>query len=254
MVISNPQGRVQVCSPVPGDIQLDILATIRIKDPQTAAASLTRDAVQSFLQRSRLVQRFGSRVPPSPVESKVRETIHSWNLGVLEDILEKSIANGLGIGFMSYQHASYELQVVISLFTACNFLFDDCVVPPEALQQFGRRFYRQLPQLHPVLDKFIEMAVALGDYYPLYSADMICAGTLQYGSEEILLSERSDLSTLQPGATEYIEYSRLKGGIPEPFAYCAWPSSICPDVNEYISSYSRSLGIHQLYLRCLFLL
>ncbi|CAL1716263.1 unnamed protein product [Somion occarium] len=216
------------------------LAPMRAEVFQAAADDpkiLAREIIMSFLQRTQLIKRFGPP-PDLAVDSKVRETIDSWNLGIPPDILEMRIQCGVAVGALGYRHASFELQVAVALFCFIVACFDDGLIGEKARREFLPRYYLNQPQLHVVPERMIETALALRKFVPLYSGNIILSALLQYANEDVFYMDESVVLTqdLQPEAREYVEFVRLNDGIPGPFIVCIWPTSICPDVKEYIQA------------------
>ncbi|CAL1716300.1 unnamed protein product [Somion occarium] len=206
------------------------------------AATISRRAILSYLQQTGAAKRFPPRSPPTTVDHTVREVIRSWNLDIPENVYERYIVCGVDIGFAAYQHTPYDLQIAIALFTFCATIFDDRTwLDPKAMREFIPRFCLGQPQLHPLLDRFVESTMNLRKFFPLYTANTICSAVLEYANEEVYCAEDVDQTMLRPGAWQYVEYTRLKSGIPEPYAIGIWPSSVCSDLKEYVQAIPEAL-------------
>lgn len=190
------------------------------------------------MEKTRFSDRFPPRNAPPAVEAKVRETVKSWKLDIKDEMVDKCITVGLDIGYAAYQHTPHAVQIAVSLFTFCVTMFDDAAeADMQAMQEFIPRMCKGKPQLHPLLDRLVECTDMLTQYLPEYTANMMHTGVMAFFNEE--LSGRKDASrlTLKPEAGTYIEYSRYKNGLPEVYAACMWPLTVCPEVNEYLQAF-----------------
>ncbi|CAL1716302.1 unnamed protein product [Somion occarium] len=212
-------------------------ATTDVEDIGT----ILRQAIVSYLEQTGAAERFPPHPPPAVVDGKVREVIRSWNLDIPEHICEKAIVVGVDVGFAAYRHTPYDLQIVIALLTFCATLFDDKSLDSKAMREFVPRFCLGQPQLHPLLDRFIECTMNLPKFFPLYTANLICSAVLLYANEDVYWREHAEKTTLHPSAWQYVEYSRLKSGMPETFVVSIWPSSICPTLDEYVQAIPDAL-------------
>ncbi|KAK7689817.1 hypothetical protein QCA50_006456 [Cerrena zonata] len=202
-----------------------------------SAGTIARQTILYYLRTSRAADRFPPRSPPPIVEAKVRDTIQSWKLDIPEHLYEKYIVAGLDIGYAAYQHTSYDLQIAISLFTFCATVVDDAtLVDPQALREFIPRFCTGQPQLQPVLTHFVETTTAMRTFFPSYAANTFYSALVSYVNEEIYCRNEATELVIGPDGGQYVEYSRFKGGIPEPYALSIWPQDICPNVKEYIQA------------------
>ena len=199
---------------------------------------MARGFVLDFLQRTRFPDRFPPRTPPTNVEARTREEIKSWHLDVPEEEYEKRLVVGLDIGYAAYQHTSYDVQVAMALFTFCATMFDDAIGPDmKAMQEFIPRICTGQPQLHVILTQFIRSASLVRGYLPDYTANMVHTCMMAYANEEVCGWKDANTLDLRPEAGNYIDYSRYKNGISEPYAACIWPSTMFPDVKEYIQAF-----------------
>ncbi|KAK7683864.1 hypothetical protein QCA50_013242 [Cerrena zonata] len=203
-----------------------------------SAIDLARGPLLSFLQRTRAVERFGPHLPDPAVDRRVREVIQSWELGIAPHKLEIPIKTGVTIGAMSYRHTSFEVQVAVALFCFTAVCFDDKIIDAQARREFLPRYYHNQPQLHILLDKFLESAHTLGRLVPSYGANIIFTGLLEYCNEDILHSDQPVVAShsLKKQASNYVEYVRMIDGIPGPFVVAIWPESLFPDVKEYVQA------------------
>lgn len=201
------------------------------------AGAIARQAILSYFEKSNVKERFPPRSLPQSVEVKVRKVIHSWNLDIPAEKYEKYIVNAMHLGWAPFTHTSYDLQVALSLFTFCALIFDDAMlVDPKAMQEFVPRFCDGKPQLAPVLGRLVEAANDLRTFLHEYGANTVHSALLMFANEEVWYGKGAKDLVLQPDAGGYIEYSRYKNGITEPFAFSIWPKAICNNTGEYIQA------------------
>ena len=91
-------------------------------------------------------------------------------------------------------------------------------------------------QVHPILDRLLQTTTALRQFFPEYAANILYPALLSYINEEVYCAGEAEQLVLNPKAKRYLDYSRLKGGIPEPYVIRIWPQDICPDLAEYIQA------------------
>ncbi|KAK7688327.1 hypothetical protein QCA50_008699 [Cerrena zonata] len=141
------------------------------------------------------------------------------------------------LGYAPFHHASYDLQVALSLFTFCAMIFDDAVlIDPNAVQEFVPRFCDGKPQLAPLLDRFVEAASHLRGFLHEYGANSVHSALLMYVNEEVWDAKGAKNMVLHPDAGGYIEYARYKNGVAEPYAFGIWPKALFSDTGEYIQA------------------
>lgn len=174
--------------------------------------------------------------------------MQSWDLDIPREQCEKSLIAGLHIGCSAYEHASYDYQVAMSLFTTCAIFLDDGLIDAQAVREFVPRFYTKEPQLSPALDRFVETTKHLCTFLPDYGANAVYASVLDYANEELWLSGDGKDLVLHPDSRCYVESSRIKGGMGAPHAFGIWPKSICADIKEYIQGIPSVLDLSFEYL------
>ncbi|KAK7689805.1 hypothetical protein QCA50_006444 [Cerrena zonata] len=109
------------------------------------------------------------------------------------------------------------------------------------MREFIPRICSGEPQSDPILVHFLEMAGDLRGYLPDYTANMVHMRMMTFANEKLCGWKDANQLALKPEAGNYIEYSRYKNGISEPYAACIWPTSLCPDVAEYIQAFPDTL-------------
>lgn len=199
--------------------------------------AIARRAILSYLKKSFVEGHIRPRSPPEYVETKVRETIRVWNLDIPEANYEKYVVNCIHLGYAPFQHTSYDLQIAIALFSFCAMIFDDAVlVDATAIQEFVPRFCAGKRQTCRVLDHLVETSSDLCAYLHEYGANTVFSAVLMYTNQELWDGKGAKDLVLRPDAEGYIEYSRIKNGIAEPFAFSIWPKSLGVDAGEYIQA------------------
>ena len=197
-----------------------------------------RRIILEFMEKTRLADRFPTITVASAVEAKVRETFKSWELNITDETAEEYIIVGLEMCYAAYQHTPHAVQIAMALFSICVAMLDDVVgTDIQSMREFVPSICRGKPQLHPLLTHFVECADMITQYLPNYTANMIHCGLMAYVNEELNVKDNGSQLVLKPDTSSYIEYSRYKSGVPEPYAASMWPRSICPDVNEYIQAF-----------------
>ena len=203
----------------------------------TDTTNVTRRAILSFLEKTGVAAHFPPRSSPQFVETKVREIIQSWELDIPKEKYEKTIVTGLHLGCAPFHHVSDEFQIALSLFSFCAVVFDDAtLVEPNAMREFVPRFCDGKAQLAPILDRLIETASHLRQFLHEYGANTVHSALLMFANEELWHAQHPKQLTVQPDAGGYIEYSRYKNGIPEPYAFAIWPKAICENAEDYIQA------------------
>ena len=117
-------------------------------------------------------------------------------------------------------------------------MLDDgaALIDPNAIRDFVPRFCDGKPQLAPILDRMIEVTNDLRQFLHEYGANIVHASLLRYVNEELWYTQHPKQLTMQPDAGGYVEYSRYKTGIPEPYAFAIWPKAICENAEDYIQA------------------
>ena len=199
---------------------------------------IARRSLSDFLQRTKFPERFPNRLPPPSVERSARETVRSWQLDIPEHIYRKHLDVGINIGFAAYQDTQEEVQVAIALFTFCATMIDEAVTKDtSAIREFVPRFCAGQPQLHPILTRFVETVGALRKFLPEYTANMVYPAMMAFVNEELFCREAAGNLTWRSNSENFMEYSRLKSGMPEPYTACIWLCSAFPDASDYIQAF-----------------
>lgn len=209
--------------------------------PSTEVAQ-ARHALLRFFHATGLHNHFGARTHPV-VEDTVLKTIQLWGLQIPDGVWQKYAFCALDIATTAYRATTVDQQISVALFTFLATLFDDALMGLDAMREFVPRFYGGLPQTHPILTRFHQMTLELGTYCPHITANTLVSATMEYANAEVFVREGRDqvASRLQRESSEYIEYVRMKEGIPEVYAVLVWPRDMCPDVTQYVQAIPDAL-------------
>lgn len=153
-------------------------------------------------------------IPNPKLRQETRDEILSWNLTDLSPAFIEGLTDtAVSIAEFSYSHTSYEHQRYVSFITAYLVVADDLgQYNIEAIGQFARRFTCGQPQLHPVLDRLVELLRTTHDLYPRVSADAIIVNALDALAWMFVEMETKDDAVL-PAASKYPYYIRCKAGV-----------------------------------------
>jgi len=193
-----------------------------------------RSALLKFFNATSLVKNFGPRTHPV-VRDAVFTTIQGWKLELPAEVWQKSADCGVDVAITSYRAASVEQQVDIALFTFLACLFDDAVIGVQTMRDFVPRFQEGRGQTHPMLTRFQEMTLKLRTYCPPATANTLVTSVMEYANMDVFLEQES-LQLASPEAAEYVEYMRMKHGMPELYAALIWPRDLCPNPTAYVQA------------------
>jgi len=202
---------------------------------QEKYATLARNAILDYFEKTRVTDHFGSLTPDPEVARMVRERIASFNLGLPPKLVERYTQTGLDIVATAFRHTPPDAQVLSAICTMCTAAFDDGVVSMEASLQFTQRFIDRVPQLHPLLDLYVDTMVKMREPYKGYSASAMVANCLDFGNAEMFTRQAGALE-LGPDSGSYIEYMRMKEGFSDCYACFIWPHATCPDSKRFIQA------------------
>ncbi|KAI0073462.1 terpenoid synthase [Panus rudis PR-1116 ss-1] len=202
--------------------------------------SVAQNTILEFLHRTAMFDVIRPFEIPLEIISAVRNAVNSWGIDIdlPQRILDNYIDCAIDLGHAIYSHTSYDVQISVSLYTLCSLLFDDGVVGRDAAREFVPRLALGKPQLHPILEQYVQCTLALRNYLPLYGANALITATLDFANFELLRSDETHSLDLKPGALDFIEYARQKDGFAEGFVAAIWPKSDFPDVKSYIQAFA----------------
>ncbi|TCD63981.1 terpene cyclase [Steccherinum ochraceum] len=198
-------------------------------------ATLARSAILDYFEKTRVTDFFGTLTPDPEVARRVRERIAEFKSGIPEKVCERYTVTGLDIVATAFRHTPPDAQVLSAICTFCTAAFDDGIVGMEASRQFTQRFIDRLPQLHPLLDLYVDTMVNMRGPYKGYSATAMVANCLDFGNAEMFTREAGALK-LGPDSGAYVEYMRMKEGFSDCYACFIWPHETCPDPRRYIQA------------------
>ena len=181
-------------------------------------------SIREFLNR---LQYIPPNIPANTeLRREVADVIASWNIGLDWEYIEGLTETSCSMAESPYPHLSYEHQRLVAIYTACVAYMDDQAhTILEALGQFGRRFTRGEPQLHPALDCLTQLLRTLHDFFPHISADAVIVSTLD-AAMAMYIEVVSQDKAVSPFATKYPFYLRLKAGIAPAYAHFNFPKSV----------------------------
>ena len=124
---------------------------------QVVSSTDLRSILLGFLSRMDLTQHALTHSGPIDpiVAQKFTEAISSWDLGLSPKLQERHASVGLLTGAVAYRHTPVEVQVAVAIYTYLGTMCDDDVMSKDALRDFGPRLFDGVPQLHPILDCFV---------------------------------------------------------------------------------------------------
>ena len=161
-----------------------------------------------------------------------REKLRQWDLGTLHSVQEDIFAIGYHYTLCCYSHIQCtKLLADLVLLTGTIIIIDNGTKDLLSLQEFGRRLFAGLPQLHPALERITEIIFSVGAYYPSFSANIMVSDTVNYFAGESLRC-----AVWQPVTMEYANLVRAKVGYGETSAAFIWPKSQFMDMGMYIQA------------------
>jgi hypothetical protein len=107
----------------------------------------------------------------------------------------------------------------------------------KAIEEFQHRFLSSQPQLHPMLDRFVECLMDMKKFWDPLCADMIVSATF-YFMHGNLLESRQDISgmKLHGPSTLWPTWVRSMSGVASAYALFILPTSVCPDIAKFLQT------------------
>ncbi|KAI0792634.1 isoprenoid synthase domain-containing protein [Abortiporus biennis] len=203
-----------------------------------SSKEISRDAILHYLTRVGIIDPFPSSPVRPGVDRIVRDYFSVQKFHDPKNVVEKHIRLGLNMARTSFAFIPCDkVQAQIAKATALGTLFDDAFMGEDAMNEMLPRFFARKPQLHPMLDCFIEtMTSGMQPYFSDYSANAIGSSFLEFCNSETFLRRHKQQISFVPDSSLYIEYMRMKDGFAEAFAAFIWPECICPDPTEYVQA------------------
>ena len=114
---------------------------------------------------------------------------------------------------------------------------DDCAVngDPVALATFQRCHHTRQPQVDPFYDHFTAQLNKLWEYYHPIGANIAASAILDFASACYFEVVTQDMK-VNPAASHYPDYVRLKSGFGDFFAFGIWPVAQFPDITAYVQA------------------
>ncbi|KAI0755152.1 terpenoid synthase [Daedaleopsis nitida] len=188
---------------------------------------IVRDFVKSMSYRSMHT----SQIPH--LRKAVRAEVTSWEGGLSPSFIDALTDTSCSMVENAYSHTTYEHQFLIARYTAGVVFADDLGERNvEAVGQFAQRFTRGEPQMHPVLDRMVDLLRTMHDYYPRVSADAIIANTLDAFTWMFVELTTKGMA-VEPAAGRYMMYLRFKAGIGAAFPHFSYTKNWAENAGLY---------------------
>lgn len=114
-------------------------------------------------------------------------------------------------------------------------VIDDFTCPSEALHAFSTRMRTGTPQMHPLLDRFVEVLDDASTHYPALAAREIVRGALLFIDCSAVECEHKDVP-LRKGSFEYVVAKRRANGMGRVFSCFTWDKHSFPDLFGYVQA------------------
>ncbi|KAI0824364.1 terpenoid synthase [Trametes gibbosa] len=223
-----------------------------------AAAADTKQVIQDFL--TRMHYRSPRTAPNAKLREEVASSLFALNAGLSSDTIARMVDTACTIAESTYPHASYQHQLLVSLFTTYVVYFDDTGGREnvDALGRFGQRVVAREAQAHPILNRLVHQFADMYATFPRVGADSIVSATL-IGVMSRYIELTSTDTPVTPGALRYPSYMRVMAGYSTAFIFFAFPKGwrdpsdtsylqIVPElvflsdhINDILSSYKEAL-------------
>ncbi|KAI0643152.1 isoprenoid synthase domain-containing protein [Trametes meyenii] len=185
-----------------------------------------------------LLKRHSYKSPNTPTDEDLRrwlaEQVAGWNTPASEKFFEKTIDVSCLFAETAYGHVPLEHRRYVALYTLCLLHIDDIGVnDPNSSMYFGRRFIRGEPQPNDALESLVGLLKRAYELWPQYGADSIVTGTLESVTANHAECVTNDMA-VNPSATRYPTYFRLKTGISAPFTHFIFASATEESLATYL--------------------
>ena len=134
---------------------------------------------------------------------------------------ERYVKTAVDLGSIGYAHTPVAVQVHVAIFAVFGLSVDEFEVDPEALDEFLPRMLAGAPQLHPLLDRYVENLQETQEHFPAYAASAIITNTIQFVNS-MLLDKHEQAVTVQDKSLPYARYKRARNGLGEVFGFFVW--------------------------------
>ena len=172
--------------------------------------------------------------PDPEVERRLRGEVSTWGVAVVSSPrYEASIITGIHVGTMYHGHCPLDIQVLTAVYTFIIAMIDDLAPGIEALEEFSVRLCMGKPQLHPVLDRMVDILGRMPDYYLPYATQAIVTSTIQYIN--ITAYEKRTEHTLQSADSDvFADYKRHRSGIGEGYGLFPFDKQTFPKLEDFV--------------------
>ena len=136
-----------------------------------------------------------------------------------------------------YPSHSLAVRLHIAIYTWLAVYIDDDEEGNEDLAGFQTRFQKGEPQPSALLERFAEVLRDVPTYFEPLVANFIVSSSVQFVNAT-LLERRGEFQRLQhcKEASGWPDYVRDRTGVPEAYAYFAFPKDECPDMGAYLQA------------------
>ena len=149
------------------------------------------------------------------------------NIGAVPpERFERCILTAINMGHC-YEYASVTVQVHIAVWTALAVAIDNWEVGADALKEFAPRMLAKTPQLHPLLDRYLEVLLETKYHFPPYAFSAIVTNAVQF-INSMLLDKHEQEATCQHKALPYARYKRARSGVGEVYGFFLWDKENFP--------------------------
>ena len=200
-------------------------------------AALCRIAVTTFIAQTSLSGQNPQVLPDKSVDEQARTVTKDWDLGGFSPRLFNAGLNGsIGIATIAYGHTPTAVQLYITLYTTVAFAVDDGACTAEALFAFADKMHYGVPQLHPLLDRYVGVLQDMRKFYSAFGVKMIVRSTLDFVNSVPLEKHVSDMA-IHPSAQSYVNFKRAHNGIGDAYTAFIWDKFNFPDVSTYLQAF-----------------
>lgn len=197
---------------------------------------LCRSVILDFFDRTGVLDYMGSRTPHPSLHQQFFSVLSTWNLDFSPSAQDHYSELSLNLAITAYRATSLNLQLHIALFTYLSSLFHDGFVPLTAMREFHSRFYAGQSQLHPILNRWIEVTMAMQSYFPPHTANTLVSSLLATVNAAVFAREGGDHLVSTSRSPSYLDYKKSREGVPEAYSVMIWPKDLCPHTVSYIEA------------------
>lgn len=199
-------------------------------------ATLSRIAIQRFLTETKIVTETLEGSLHGVVAERVASIVKTWDIGGFDRRkFEAIVETSLNIATLMYGHTPVTVQVYACLYAVTTISVDDFACSQQAMEEFAPLFYAGRPQLHPILDRLVDLLHSAQDHFAPLAANEIVRATLAAIYSSALEFKIAD-APIRPGMLSYVVGKRLYNGNGKGYGLLIWDKSIFPDVCSFIQA------------------